>query len=190
MKAPFVGLKEIEGLKTVKADVSELPLLSVALIVWVPEDEIGTVNIALEYDPFASVVMLAGTVEIVVPANFTDVMIEFAAYPVNENVTIVPGGPLDGVVIRLGTTVNVAVTLLIPSVAQTGLTPAVSIKLTVAEKFPRGSAAAVELVPSKLMVMVALSIKFDPVTAMFVPTGPLVGFTFILGVVTRKVVFA
>ena len=185
MKAPFVGLKEIEGIKTVKAAVSELLLLSVALIVWVPEDEIGTVNIALEYDPFASVFIIAGIVEIVVPANFTEVMIEFPAYPVNENVTIVPGGPLAGVVIRLGITVNAAVTLLIPSVAQIGLTPAVSIKLIVVEKFPRGLAAAEKLVPSKLMVIVALSIKFEPDTTVD-PTGPLTGFKFMLGVVTVK----
>lgn len=143
LTTPFVGLKETEGIKTVKVDVSKLPLLSAALIVWEPEDENGTVNTALGNDPVASVVITAGTVETVVPANFTEVIIEFPAYPVPENVTVVPGGPLAGVVIRLGITVKVAVTLLIPSVTQTGLTPAVSIKLIVAEKFPRELAIAV-----------------------------------------------
>lgn len=40
------------------------------------------------------------------------------------------------------------------------------------------------------MIMVALSIKFEPFTAMLVPTGPLAGFTVMLGVVTVKLVEA
>jgi hypothetical protein len=86
---------------------------------------------------------------------------------------------------------------LIPSLAKTCLMPAVSLeeKIKAAENEPLASAAIEEGFvtvgfPSKFMFIFELSTKFEPVTVTAVPIGPLVGLTAMLGVVTRKVVFA
>ena len=103
-------------------------------------------------------------------------------------------GPLVGLKVIEGVTVKVAEAELTPSLAKTCLTPAVSLrlKLKVAENQPVAFAVTGEGFvaigfPSKLRVIVELSIKFEPVTVTFVPTGPLVGFTVMLEVVTVKV---
>jgi hypothetical protein len=132
-----------------------------------------------------------GEVDTVAPANCT-VILELAAKPCPDIVIEVLLRPLIGIILMEGITVKVAEAELTPSLAKTGLTPAVSEALKVAEKLPVAFAVTVEGFvvvgfPSKLMVMVELEIKFDPVTVTDVPTGPLAGLTVMLEVVTVKV---
>ena len=97
----------------------------------------------------------------------------------------------------VGVTAKFANAELNPSLAEICLMPAVSLeeKIKVAENEPLASAAIEEGfvtvgVPSKFMFMFELSTKFEPVTVTVVPIDPLVGLTVMLGVVTKKVVFA
>ena len=102
-------------------------------------------------------------------------------------------GPLVGLKVIEGVTVKLAEAELTPSLAKTALTPAVSVKLKlkVAVKLPNAFALTVEGlvamgVPSKLIVIFELSIKFEPVTVTYVPTGPLIGLTVMLEEVTLE----
>jgi len=102
---PLVGLKVIDGF-TVKDEVCELPLPSVALVVSEPTGAWGTTNVAAEKEPVELVTMI-GDVVTDVPTKVIPTG-ELAAKPVPETVTVDPQVPLDGLVTRVGVTVKLA----------------------------------------------------------------------------------
>ncbi len=111
-----MGLRVIFGV-TVKSAEAELSLASVTSIVCAPAVEAGTVRVAPEKEPVASVV--------VVPLRVTEeppnvaVIVEDAAKPVPLMDTVSPTFPLVGLKVISGSTVNVAEPVLVPSEADT-----------------------------------------------------------------------
>lgn len=102
---------------TVKVAEAASPLASVAVTVLEPLDK-GTTKVA-ENEPTEFVVTVAGVVVCIVPLNVI-VIVEVPAKPVPETVTVVPTGPVVGLSVIEGVTVNVAEAVLaLASVAVT-----------------------------------------------------------------------
>ena len=99
---PVCGAMDIEGF-TVKVVCAEfwLALSSVAIMLWFPADEAGTVKDALN-EPVLDVVIVAGEVAITVESNSKAIM-EFGAKLDPDTETDEPTIPFEGVTIIDGT---------------------------------------------------------------------------------------
>ena len=82
--------------------------LSVPVTEWVPTLDAGMENVLALNEPTEDVVIVAGDVVCAVPSNFI-VIVLLAAKPVPVTVTVVPTGPLVGLIDIDGVTVNVVV---------------------------------------------------------------------------------
>jgi hypothetical protein len=184
---PVRGFTVIEGVATVK--VAETVLTpSLAVTVWAPGEEAGTVKVMVNAPVPEEVVVV-----MVVASNFV-VMVEEDRKFEPVTVTKVPSGPLLGFrVIKEGVTVKAAEAELPPeSVPTTGLAPAdeTGTLKRAPENEPVASVLVVPVsvtgLPANVAVIVEDAAKPVPDTVTEVPVDPMIGFR-VIDAVTVKV---
>jgi hypothetical protein len=177
----------------VKGAEAELKLASVALTVWDPATEAGTVNVT----PGGIEPELSAVVAITVALSYFIVIVDKGTKFVPLTVTSLPTDPLDGFrEIDGDVTVKVAeAELPLASVALTVLSPVVdggTVNRAVNEPIVFVVTVAGEVdtaVPANVIVMAELAAKPWPDTVTDVPLGPVDGAVVIKGV-TVKVAIA
>jgi hypothetical protein len=182
---PLVGDNDINGAVTVKRALAESLLSSIALTMWPPEAEVGTLNATPSgIEPDGVVVVFAT----ILPSN-SIAMLEDAAKLEPDTVTIVPTGPAVGDNVIEGATVKVAeAELPLESVALTMCPPmeeggtAKAVLMNEPTVFELTAGDVVCCAPSYVIVIFELAAKPCPETVTIVPTGPLVGKIMIDGI--------
>jgi hypothetical protein len=104
---PALGVKTCVALVTVIVAEAESRLSSVAVTVWAPRPEDGTMNVAVKA-PAPFVVTTVGVVACVAPLN-VKVITEVLAKPVPVTITLVPTGPEAGFKVMDAVTIIVVV---------------------------------------------------------------------------------
>ncbi|MFZ0942923.1 MAG: hypothetical protein WAN54_03395 [Syntrophobacteraceae bacterium] len=188
---PWTGLTVIAGVVTVKTLVAVGPLASVAVTV-VPDAPDGTENVHVNVP--VPLVVREPIVQVVIAweSNTSDASGVDTENPVPDTVTFVPNGPWVGPTVIVG---------VVTANAPAAVWPLGSVAMTVVPNVPPGTlntqsnapvalvvreplAQLTTLTPSKTSFSALVTEKPVPDTVTVTPTGPWVGPTLIVGVVT------
>ncbi len=186
---PLAGLNVMEAV-TENVPAAECPDASVVVMVWTPFVEPGIVNAALK-EPAVELVIVTGEVESVVP-SYLIVIVEVAAKPVPDAVTVVPTVPLVGLRAREVSMLkfavaefddgSVAVTMCAPFADVVAVMEALN-EPTLDDVIALGDVGWI--VPSYLMEMLDAPAKPVPDTETLVPPMPLEGVIVMNGTTVR-----